>query len=271
MADRTIARRRPKPATAGSHLRLVRASDLMRSAPTPAALARRNLTLLLAPTALLTVIGLVMILSAGSISAVEGYGTSFWYFNRQTLYAAAGVVGLVVTARLPYSFWRRAAIPMLLALLPVMLLTLHPALGSSLYGASRWIDLGPITLQPAEFAKLLTICAAAAILSRPWKHLQRPRDAFLPLGPLVAGHRRRRAAADAIWGPPSIICGSVFLLLFTAAGLRGGTSSGPASRAPAATAFFIFETEPTGVPASWRRGSTRSSIRAAPDGSCVRG
>ena len=127
-----------------------------------------------------------MILSAGSISAVEGYGTSFWYFNRQTLYAAAGVVGLVVTARLPYSFWRRAAIPMLLALLPVMLLTLHPALGSSLYGASRWIDLGPITLQPAEFAKLLTICSAAAILSRPWKHLQRPRDALLPLGPLVA-------------------------------------------------------------------------------------
>ena len=74
---------------------------------------------------------------------------------------------------------------MLLAVLPVMLLTLHPALGSSLYGASRWIDLGPITLQPAEFAKLLTVCAAAAILSRPWKNLTRPRDVFLPLGPLV--------------------------------------------------------------------------------------
>ena len=238
MADRTIARRRPNPATAGSHLRLVRASDLMRSMPTPAALARRNLTLLLAPTALLTVIGLVMILSAGSISAVEGYGTSFWYFNRQTLYAAAGVVGLVVTARLPYSFWRRAAIPMLLALLPVMLLTLHPALGSSLYGASRWIDLGPITLQPAEFAKLLTICAAAAILSRPWKHLQRPRDALLPLAPLVA------VVAGVVLlqkdlGTALVICGSVFLLLFAAGlPLRHLVWTGLAGAA--ATAFFIF-------------------------------
>jgi cell division protein FtsW len=238
VADRTVARRRPKPATAGSHLRLVQASDLIRPTSSPAAIARRNLTLLLAPTALLTVIGLVMILSAGSISAVEGYGTSFWYFNRQTLYAAAGVIGLVVTARLPYAFWRRAAIPMLLMLLPVMLLTLHPAFGSSLYGASRWIDLGPITLQPAEFAKLLTVCAAAAILSRPWKNLQRPRDAFLPLGPLVA------VVAGVVLlqkdlGTAVVICGSVFLLLF-AAGLRLRHLAWTGLGGAAATAFFIF-------------------------------
>jgi cell division protein FtsW len=238
VADRTVARRRPKPATAGSHLRLVQASDLIRHTSSPAAVARRNLTLLLAPTALLTVIGLVMILSAGSISAVEGYGTSFWYFNRQTLYAAAGVIGLVVTARLPYAFWRRAAIPMLLMLLPVMLLTLHPAFGSSLYGASRWIDLGPITLQPAEFAKLLTVCAAAAILSRPWKNLQRPRDAFLPLGPLVA------VVAGVVLlqkdlGTAVVICGSVFLLLF-AAGLRLRHLAWTGLGGAAATAFFIF-------------------------------
>jgi cell division protein FtsW len=241
VADRTIARRRPKAgATRASHLRLVRAEDLMRPAPTAVAAARRNLTLLLAPTALLTVIGLVMILSAGSISAVEGYGTSFWYFNRQGMYAVAGVIGLVVVARVPYTFWRRAAIPMLVLLLPVMLLTLHPAVGSSLYGAARWIDLGPITLQPAEFAKLLTICAAAAILSRPWKDLDRPRDAFLPLAPLVA------VVATIVMlqkdlGTTVIICGSVFLLLF-AAGLRLRHLVWTALGGVAAIAYFIFGT-----------------------------
>jgi cell division protein FtsW len=212
----------------------------MRAAPTPVAVTRRNLSLLLVPTALLTVIGLVMILSAGSISAVEGYDTAFWYFNRQTLYAAAGVVGLVVTARVPYVFWRRAAIPMLLAVIPVMLLTLHPAFGSSLYGASRWIDLGPITLQPAEFAKFFTVCSAAAILSRPWKHLDRPRDAFLPLGPLVA------VVAGVVMlqkdlGTTVVICGSVFLLLFAAGlGLRHLAWTGLAGAA--LMAFFIFGT-----------------------------
>ncbi len=212
----------------------------MRATPTPAAVTRRNLSLLLVPTALLTVIGLVMILSAGSISAVEGYGTSFWYFNRQTLYALAGVVGLVVAARVPIAFWRRAAIPMLLAVLPLMLLTLHPAFGSSLYGASRWIDLGPITLQPAEFAKFLTVCAAAAILSRPWKHLDRPRDAFLPLGPLVA------VVAGVVMlqkdlGTTVVICGSVFLLLFVA-GLRLRHLAWTGFAGAAVMAFFIFGT-----------------------------
>jgi cell division protein FtsW len=241
MADRTVVRRRPKSAVGGgSHLRLVRTEDLMRAAPTPVAVTRRNLSLLLVPTALLMVIGLVMILSAGSISAVEGYGTSFWYFNRQTLYAAAGVIGLVVTARVPYAFWRRAAIPMLLAVLPVMLLTLHPSFGSSLYGASRWIDLGPITLQPAEFAKFLTVCAAAAILSRPWKHLDRPREAFLPLGPLVA------VVAGVVMlqkdlGTTVVICGSVFLLLF-AAGLRLRHLAWTGLAGAAVMAFFIFGT-----------------------------
>jgi cell division protein FtsW len=242
VADRTVARRRPKATVAGgSHLRLIRTEDLTRAVPTPVAVTRRNLALLLVPTALLTVIGLVMILSAGSISAVEGYDTAFWYFNRQTLYAAAGLVGLVVTARVPYAFWRRAAIPMLLAVLPVMLLTLHPAFGSSLYGAARWIDLGPITLQPAEFAKFLTVCAAAAILSRPWKDLTRPRDVFLPLGPLVlviAGV----VLLQRDLGTTLIICGSVFLILF-ASGVRVRYLAWTGLGAVAATAWFIWRTE----------------------------
>jgi cell division protein FtsW len=240
VADRTIARRRPKQAAAEPRLRLVRADELRPPRAVAVATARRNLTLLLVPTALLTIVGLVMILSAGSISAVEGYGTSFWYFNRQAVYALAGVIGLVVTARVPYTFWRRAAIPMLLGLLPVMLLALHPVIGSSLYGASRWIDLGPITLQPAEFAKLLTVCSAAAILSRPWKDLGRARDAFLPLGPLVL------AVAGLVLlqrdlGTMLIICGSVFLILFVA-GLPLRYLTWTAMGGLGAIAYFIFGT-----------------------------
>jgi cell division protein FtsW len=241
VADRTVTRRRTKDApTGGSHLRLVRAEEL-RPGPAAATAARRNLTLLLAPTAILTVVGLVMILSAGSISAVEGYGTSFWYFNRQTMYAVAGVIGLAVTARVPYAFWRRAAIPMLLLLLPLMLLTLHPSVGSSLYGAARWIDLGPITLQPAEFAKLLTICSAAAILSRPWKDVTRLRDAFVPLGPLVLGVAGVVLLQRDL-GTTLIICGSVYLLLF-AAGLRLRHLAWTALGGAAAITYFIFGTD----------------------------
>jgi cell division protein FtsW len=122
---------------------------------------------------------------------------------------------MVLAARTPYTLWRRAALPLLLVLVPVMLLTLHPSVGSSLYGASRWIDLGPITLQPAELAKPLMLFAAAAILTRPWKDLTRPRDVALPLVPilaLVAGV----VLLQRDLGTTLIICGSVFVLVFAA-------------------------------------------------------
>jgi cell division protein FtsW len=217
VADRPVAGRRAGVTAAASrpHLRLVRPDERRRARPDAAAAARGDLGLLLVPTLLLTVVGLVMVLSAGSISAVEGYGTSFWYFNRQAIYAVAGLAVMVVAARVPYSVWRRAALPSLVLLVPVMLLTLHPSIGVSLYGAARWIDLGPVTLQPAELAKPLTIFAAAAILTRPWKDLTRPRDVLVPLGPILAGVTAVVLLQRDL-GTSMIICGGVFVLLFGA-------------------------------------------------------
>ena len=239
MADRSATRRSPE-AAAAPHLRLVRPDDAVRTVPAVVAAVRRDLALLLIPTLLLTLIGLVMVLSAGSISAVEGYGTSFWYFNRQSLYAVAGLIGLVVAARVPHVIWRRLAIPALIVLVPLMLLTLHPSVGSSLYGAARWIDLGPVTLQPAEIAKPLVLFAAAAILTRPWKDLGRPRELLLPLAPIVS------VVAGIILlqrdlGTTLIISGSVFVIAF-AAGARvrhlfvGGLAG------IMITAYFVFGT-----------------------------
>lgn len=212
----------------------------MRAKRDRVAATRRNLALLLVPTLLLTLIGLVMVLSAGSISAVEGYGTSFWYFNRQSLYAVAGLVALVVAARVPHTVWRRIAIPALVGVVPLMLLTLHPSVGSSLYGAARWIDLGPVTLQPAELAKPLVLFAAAAIVTRPWKDITRARELLLPLGPIVA------VVAGVVLlqrdlGTTLIICGSVFLLLFVA-GARPRHLLVAALGGALVTAYFIFGT-----------------------------
>src|ERR671923_172114 len=239
VADRSATRRSPE-AAAAPHLRLVRPDDAVRTVPAVVAAVRRDLALLLIPTLLLTLIGLVMVLSAGSISAVEGYGTSFWYFNRQSLYAVAGLIGLVVAARVPHVIWRRLAIPALIVLVPLMLLTLHPSVGSSLYGAARWIDLGPVPPQPAEIAKPLVLFAAAAILPRPWKDLGRPRELLLPLAPIVS------VVAGIILlqrdlGTTLIISGSVFVIAF-AAGARvrhlfvGGLAG------ILITAYFVFGT-----------------------------
>ncbi len=195
-------------------LRLVRTSAAPGS--DTAAIARRSLALLLISTMLLTIAGLVMVLSAGSISAAQGYGgNSFWYFNRQVLFALAGVAVLVVMLRVPYGAWRRLSFPLLLLVLPLMVVALHPSSGVALYGASRWIDLGFTTLQPSELLKPVLIAFAATILAGKANVLDRPLHLFIPLGPIVL-FVAALVLLQRDLGTTAILCGSVLVLLFVA-------------------------------------------------------
>jgi cell division protein FtsW len=218
-----------------SHLRAVREptgrADAMH-------VARVNVLLLLVPTAVLTVLGLATILSAGSISAVEGYGTSFWYFNRQLVYAIGGVVAMILAVRLPHTVWQKLAVPMLVMLVPLMLVALHPSAGTSLYGASRWIDLGPVTLQPSEFLKLAVVAFTATVLAKKWGKLDDPAHLLIPLAPVVL-LVALLVILQRDLGTTVIICGSVFLSLFVA-GVRLRHLLVTGAIATAATAYLIF-------------------------------
>ncbi|MFN8232549.1 MAG: putative lipid II flippase FtsW [Actinomycetota bacterium] len=190
-------------------------SDAERRRRERAAAARTSQILLLAPTALLSVAGLVMVFSASSVSAFTTYGSSFWFFNRQLLYAGIGAVVLVLTSRMRYTVWQRLSIPFLAATIGLLLLALHPAAGTSAYGASRWIDLGSFTLQPSEFAKLALVAFAATVLTKKRNRLDDPMHLVIPLGIVVA-----IVAGIVIMqrdlGTTLILVGTVFLLLFVA-------------------------------------------------------
>lgn len=178
--------------------------------------ARRDLLLLGGSAGFLTIAGLVMVLSAGSVSAAQGYdGNSFWYFQRHAIYASVGVLAAVLAARMPPKIWKTLSLPLLAATSLLMLLAAHPTSGTSLYGASRWIDLGPVTLQPSEFAKLGLVGFAATILARKWGKLDDLGHLLLPLGPVVAIVAMLGVAQRDL-GTTVILCGSIFLLLFVA-------------------------------------------------------
>jgi cell division protein FtsW len=196
-------------------LRLVTPLPKNGTRPDAAPLARRDLFLLLGSAGFLTVTGLVMVLSAGSVTAAQGYdGNSFWYFQRQLVYAAVGVVGAVVIARMPPRVWRAIATPFL-AVTVVLMLIASRTTSASLYGASRWIDLGPVTLQPSEFAKLAVVAFTATILARKWKLLDDPSHLLLPLGPVV-GLVAGLGMLQRDLGTTVIICGAAFVILFVA-------------------------------------------------------
>jgi cell division protein FtsW len=141
--------------------------------------ARLDLAILLTSTALL-VIGLVMNLSASSVSSVARTGSAFTLFGRQFLWAAIGFAALVVGSRIDYRRLRGLTYACVPAVWALLLLTLHPSTGARAFGASRWLTLGPVSVQPSEAAKLVMLLFGADVLSRKagllgdWRHVMLP-------------------------------------------------------------------------------------------------
>jgi cell division protein FtsW len=114
----------------------------------------------------LVVLGLIMILSASSVESFASYGSSFFYFKRQLMWAGIGVAGFFLFARLDYHRIKGlgyAALGLVVALLGAVLV---PGIGVVAGGSARWLDLGPLSFQPSEFAKLALILFIADVMAR---------------------------------------------------------------------------------------------------------
>ena len=113
----------------------------------------------------LTLFGLVMVISASSVTDLKEHGTTWYSFKRQALWAIVGTFGLVLAVRVHYRRWRRWAGPMLVGSLALLVLVLVPGIGAEANGASRWIGVGALRVQPSEFAKLAVLLFVAKLLS----------------------------------------------------------------------------------------------------------
>jgi len=114
----------------------------------------------------LNLLGLVMVLSASSVSALDTYGSSWHVVMRQGLWMAVGLIGCAVVMRVDYHRWRRLAAPALAASGVLLALVLVPGIGTSANGATRWLGAGPLTFQPSEVAKLTVLVFVADLLAR---------------------------------------------------------------------------------------------------------
>ncbi|MEV0228946.1 putative lipid II flippase FtsW [Nonomuraea sp. NPDC050786] len=115
-------------------------------------------------SALLLALGLMMVLSASSVEALQKFGSPFTWFIKQSLSAAVGVPVMWACSRLPVKFFRWAGYPMMA--LSILALVMVLFIGSSELGAQRWIYVGPFTLQPSEPAKLGLVLWGADLLAR---------------------------------------------------------------------------------------------------------
>ena len=127
-------------------------------------LLRADFTLLLTTVAVACV-GVVMVYSATRYEAATFFGVSPHYFVvRQAAYVVVGVLVMVVLAVLDYRWLEHASAVLYVAMILALLATF--ALGHSALGATRWIELGPVQIQPSAFATLVLIVVVATFCAR---------------------------------------------------------------------------------------------------------
>ena len=119
----------------------------------------------------ISLLGAVMAYSASSYYADHFMGDSMFYFKRHVIFLVASVLFtsvFVIFAR-PW-FWRMFGIG--IYIVSVILLIAVLFVGSEGGGAQRWIEIGPITIQPSELGKMATVMLLALIMSKYEKNIE---------------------------------------------------------------------------------------------------
>jgi len=121
---------------------------------------------LLIITIVLALVGLVMVFSASAVVAGNRFHDPGYFLKRQLAWLAFGFLLLHLASHIDYVWWKRLSIPLLGLTAVLLVMVLIPSLGVSAKGARRWLRLGPISVQPAEIAKLVAVMYLAAYLAK---------------------------------------------------------------------------------------------------------
>ncbi len=173
-SERAPARRlRTRRRSATERVAAARAARL--SAPPPAAFY-----VLAGVICVLTMLGLVMVLSASSVSLLHQGRSPWTYFDKQVMWTVLGTISLVTTMRVPYDRWRAWVLPLLVFAFGLMLLPFVPGIGVSVNGAHAWVQLGPIGFQPSEFLKFAVLLYCADLLTKRERYMHRVKSTLWP-------------------------------------------------------------------------------------------
>jgi cell division protein FtsW len=102
----------------------------------------------------LLALGMTMVLSTSYLHSQERYGDGTYFFRKQLIAMAAGMIALVGCSMVPSTLYRRFAYPLLAVSFVILVMVLIPGIGVSRGGARRWIMFPGFAFQPSELAKL---------------------------------------------------------------------------------------------------------------------
>jgi cell division protein FtsW len=130
---------------------------------------------------ILLVFGLIMISSAGVIFSNVRFGDEYHLLKRHFLYGILiGLPCMYLVSKIKYTFWEKIALPFFISVLALLVLVLVVGFGVQYQGASRWIELGPVSFQPSEIAKIGIIIYLAAWLKNRQSRIEDFKQGLVP-------------------------------------------------------------------------------------------
>ena len=116
---------------------------------------------------LLLIMGLITLFSA-TYYQKAATGDALAAVKKQLIGVALGAAACVILSRVPYRFFRRPKVTLLLLAISALLLILVivPGVGVSINGSRRWLNIGGLSMQPSEFAKYAMVVFMAGALDR---------------------------------------------------------------------------------------------------------
>lgn len=136
----------------------------------------------------LSIIGLIMVLSASFAKALEKTGDGFFYFKKHALFVLMGFILMGVTSSINPRFYYRIAYLLLFLMIGLLVLVLVPGVGVEINGAVRWIKIGGWTFQPSEYLKIALVLFLARFFSTEQEGMKRiliPLLIYIPIGGLL--------------------------------------------------------------------------------------
>jgi cell division protein FtsW len=142
--------------------------------------------LLFIATLLLVCTSVVMVYSASAVIMMERHQQPYLFLFKQATFALVGLFLVPFVMRIDYRTYRQPAV--IWSALAIVGLALVAVLFTpSIKGASRWLSIGPVGIQPSELAKVAVIFFMAALLERRMDRIDEPSYALLPIGIVVGG------------------------------------------------------------------------------------
>jgi len=160
-------------------------------------------------------LGAVMVGSASVGIATEEFGQPFHYFWQHLGALAIGLIGATIAARIPIDWLNRFASVALAAAIVLLALVLIPGIGDQINGARRWMQLGPVSLQASEPARLLLLVYVASYAVRQHEALGTSFGGFLrPMVIIVLASLLLLSEPD--FGATVVLTATSFGILFLA-------------------------------------------------------